>query len=113
MPVLLRPRLAAAVVGLAALSPAPAAANGKFPSAGQIVVDPGDPGHILVRTTFGILVSRDAGQRFDWICEDGAGYGGGDDPGIAVTGAGSILAGVFQGLDVAHGAACPWQLAGG
>jgi MYXO-CTERM domain-containing protein len=113
MPALLRLLFGAALVGLAALSPAPAAANGKFPSAGQIVVDPGDPGHILVRTTFGILVTRDAGGRFDWICEAGAGYGGGDDPGIAVTGDGSILAGVFQGLDVAHGDACTWQLAGG
>src|SRR5690349_60255 len=93
----------------ATLFAGPAAANGKFPAAGQIIVDPGDASHIVVRTTFGVLISRDAGGSFDWICESGAGYAGNIDPGIAVTADGSILAGIAAGLDVGHGDACTWQ----
>lgn len=100
-------------VTLATLAAPPAAANGKFPAAGQIVVDPGDPAQVFVRTTFGILVSRDAGQAFDWICESGAGYAGNVDPGIAVTGSGAVLAGISDGLLVGRDAGCGFALAGG
>lgn len=107
-------KLLAGPVALAmTLVSVPASANGKFPAAGQIVVDPGDPTHILVRTTFGILVSRDHGKSFDLICEAGAGYAGNVDPGIAVTAGGTILAGIAEGIDIGEGDACAWKLAGG
>lgn len=100
-------------LGLLLLLPAPARGNGKFPAAGQIVVDPGDAQRILVRTTFGILTSADGGQRFDWICEKGAGYGGGYDPGIAIAAGGTILAGVPDGLSVGRAGGCAWAHAEG
>jgi MYXO-CTERM domain-containing protein len=108
-----RPTASMALAALLLLIPGRAAANGKFPAAGQIVVDPGDPAHVLVRTTFGILVSRDHAKTFDLICESGAGYAGNVDPGIAVTADGTLLAGIFEGIDVGRGDACSWQLAGG
>lgn len=84
-------------------------ANGKFPAAGQLVVDPGDPSHLVVRTTFGLLTSRDAGETWGWICESAAGYGGNLDPGIAVTGDGTVLVGLLDGLGYAQGDTCAWH----
>src|SRR5690348_10118351 len=108
------PRLASAVIGLCAVGLAgPAWANGKFPASEQLVVDPGDPAHLVVQTTFGMLVSRDEGGSFDWVCESGAGYGGSYNPPIVVTGAGTAIAGLLDGLSIGREGGCDWQLAGG
>src|SRR5262245_66324806 len=48
-----------AVVGLTSQ----ARANGRFPAAGQVVVDPGDKQHIVLRTTYGILQTTDGGKN--------------------------------------------------
>ena len=51
--------------GLALLAtlgtPAVAAANGRFPFANQLVVKSGPEADTYVRTSFGVLVSRDRG----------------------------------------------------
>ncbi|HEY4119547.1 MAG TPA: hypothetical protein VGM56_16880 [Byssovorax sp.] len=108
----MRRALLAAAATLAVASFVGAArANGAFPSAAQIVPQPGDPSHVVLRATFGVLPSRDGGATFDWICEAAANYGSGQDPGIAVTGDGSIIAGVFGGLSAGHGDACDWTMA--
>src|SRR5688500_11014971 len=100
------------VVLAAVLVSARAGANGAFPAAGQLVVDPSDPQHIVVRTTFGMVVSRDGGATWGWVCESSAGYVDGE-PGIAVTGNGAILAGVTDGLSLATADACDWSFAPG
>jgi hypothetical protein len=105
-------RRAALLVGLGlGLFACRARANGRFPAAEQIVVQPGAPRHLVVRTTFGILTSTDGGGAFDWICEDAAHYGSGLDPGIAVTADGTILAGIFGGVSAGHGDACTFDQA--
>ena len=91
----------------------PALANGRFPAAGQIAVHPSDPSRLVVRATYGLLVTRDAGENWDWICEEGVGYGGVEDPALAITGDGTLLAGVFEGLSVAPGEACDFSFVGG
>ena len=63
---------------------APAAANGRPPVTNGVYVHPSDPQSILVRTTFGLLVSRDGGCSFRWICEQNVGYGGTYDPHYAI-----------------------------
>ena len=90
---------AAAAVTLAGL---PALANGRFPAAGQIVVDPSNPTHLLVRTTYGLNVSNDGGAHWSWICESAIGYGGTEDPMVAITADGTIIAGIFEGLSVTY-----------
>jgi hypothetical protein len=105
--------LGLAIASAAALASRAAGANGVFPSAGQIVVDPGDPAHLLVRTTFGILTTRAGGEPWDWICESAVGYGDFFDPAIAVTQDGTVLAGIADGLAVAHGDTCTWTKAPG
>jgi photosystem II stability/assembly factor-like uncharacterized protein len=85
------------------------AANGRFPAAGHIAVDPTDPAHILVRTTYGLLTTRDAGENWDWICEQAVKWTGQYDPSIAVTADGTVLAGIYDHLGVGHGDACSWS----
>lgn len=97
---------------LAVIAPRSAEANGSFPQAGQIIIDPSDPDHIIVRTTFGLLTTRDAGLRWDWICEHGIGY---QDylPAFAVTGDGSVIAALIEGLRVAGPSTCGFTYGAG
>ncbi len=94
-----------------------ARANGRFPSAEQLVVDPTDPAHIEVQVTYGFIHTRDDGATWYWTCEDAAGYGGVLDPPIAVLDGGKLIAGVFDGLVVGSPEGCnlgfvPGDLAG-
>lgn len=58
------------LAALAAL-PAAARANGRFPNAQQVLVGPGTSSRtIVLRVTFGLVVSRDGGRNFNWYCED-------------------------------------------
>jgi MYXO-CTERM domain-containing protein len=108
----LGPLLAAALAVLAV--PAVASANGRFPAAGQIALDPADPNTLLVRATYGLLVTHDHGQRWSWICEGSVGYGNIEDPMMAYTADGTLIAGVFEGLAVSHDSGCQFDfLAGG
>ncbi len=101
-------RAIAASIGAAALLliAAPARANGRFPYANQLVVAPGDAQTIVVRTTFGLLLSRDGGKSFSWICEQIIGFTNGSDPGVGVFLDGSVAVAGFFGLAVTHDGAC-------
>ena len=100
-----RRRIASALFALA-LSPAPALGNGRFPAADQILLNPADPAHLVLRATFGLLQSRDAGRSWTWICEAAVGYMG--DPAISVLGGGSLLAGFFGSVGVSADLGCNW-----
>ncbi len=77
----------------------PAFANGRFPLAQQVVVVPGSGGQKLVlRSTFGLLVSEDGGKSFRWACEQTFGYSGAWDPPIAFTKDGTLYVGLENGL---------------
>ncbi len=75
-----------------------ARANGRFPAAQAIESVPGDASTFFLRATFGILVSRDKGTSWRWICERAMGYGGQWDPPIAVTRDGRLWVGLDDGL---------------
>jgi photosystem II stability/assembly factor-like uncharacterized protein len=85
-----------------------ARANGRYPLADQIVVDPANPDHLVARATFGLLGSDDAGQRFRWVCETAVGYFGVEDPPIAVTANGSVVVAHSKGLSVSADGGCTW-----
>src|SRR5262245_37707256 len=94
-------RAAVAVAMLAlGLTQRGALANGRFPAAGQVGIDPGDARHVVLRTTYGLIQTTDSGSSWRWICEQAIGYGGTEDPAMAVTGDGTVLAGTFMGLSV-------------
>lgn len=90
--------LAAIVVMAALLAAGGVHANGRFPEAQAIETVPGDPSTVFLRTTFGVLVSRDAGKSWRWICERALGYDGQWDPPIAVTRDGRLWVGLEDGL---------------
>jgi hypothetical protein len=86
-------------------------ANGRFPRADQLVATPGRPEQLVLRTTFGLLVSRDAGASWEWICEEAIGFARQEDPALAVLAGGRLLAGLSAGLAQASDTFCAWQFA--
>ena len=96
-----------ALIGLCLLS-APAFANGRFPSADQLLIDPSDDQHWLLRATFGLLQSHDAGHSFRWICEDAVGYAQDRDPALAIVSNGTVLAGFSRTLRASRNDGCAW-----
>ena len=103
-------RLTHAAAALAVLLAArPAAANGRIPEANQLVASEEDPNLLLLRVTFGMLVSHDAGKTWDWICESAAGYGGTQDPPVAILAGKRFVAGIFTGLLTSPDTGCSWN----
>jgi len=89
-----------------------AVANGKFPEAGQIVVDPTNPQQLVAQTTFGLLTTADAGANWGLICENAMGYENIEPP-IAISGDGRIFAALYEGLTVSYDDGCGWSKAAG
>ena len=87
-------------------------ANGRFPQATQLVVDPRDPARLVVRSTFGLLQSFDGGATWNWVCEKSVGYTGTVDPAIAVGGAGTIVVALPDGLSHSSDRGCTFARAG-
>jgi len=90
-----------------------ALANGRYPLANQLVARPGDPTHLVARTTFGLLRSDDAGATWTWVCEDALGMlDVAEDPSLALTGDGTSIVAYSQGINVSHDG-CTWTPAVG
>jgi photosystem II stability/assembly factor-like uncharacterized protein len=85
-----------------------ASANGRFPAASQLVTHPRDPSHMVLRTSYGLLLSSDGGATWDWVCERAVGYGGIEDPSLSISAGGAILAGMFEGLTISSDHGCSW-----
>lgn len=99
-----------AIIGAIGLA-ASARANGRFPASTAVVVTSGRT--ILLGTTFGTVLSTDDGESWRWICEGAIGYGGTFDPVYAVTGAGTLLAGIYDHLSISRDNGCSWSAAEG
>ncbi|MCG8554728.1 MAG: hypothetical protein MJD61_05480, partial [Proteobacteria bacterium] len=100
-----RPASAAAVlVGLWIASTA--SANGRYPAAQQVIEDARDPDHLIVRATYGLLVTRNGGRSWSLICEQAVGYGGNEDPTLGLLGDGTLMAGLFDGLALVSADGC-------
>jgi len=85
-------------------------ANGRFPESNQIVFSAHDPDLVILRVTFGLLISHDRGKTFGWVCEQAIGYSGVEDPMYAVTPSKAYVGSTFQGLAVTRDNACGWSL---
>ena len=105
----------AAALTVALLGPVAreARANGRFPETNAIFFAQNDPNVLLLRTTFGLIVSRDHSKSWDWVCERSVGLAGIEDPMYSVTPDGTIISSTFQGLAVSHDRACNWSAVGG
>lgn len=109
----MKPALASCVAALAfGLYVSSVCANGRFPAANQLVINPTDERQFLVRTTFGLVETTDAGKSFRWICEGVISEDGVRDPPVAVTGDGTFVVAVpFEGVAVSHDHGCSWAYA--
>ncbi|MEO8700891.1 MAG: sialidase family protein [Kofleriaceae bacterium] len=104
----MRPIVAIIALGLAA---GVVHANGRPPLTNGVVFRPGDSETLYVRSTFGLLISSDAGCTFRWVCEQCIGYGGTFDPKYAVASDGTIFATTFTGLRVSRDGGCSFTTA--
>jgi hypothetical protein len=105
---------AAALVLLPLLGiPLPAAANGRFPAATQIVAAPGGAPELFVGATTGLLVSHDKGASFSWICEELTGFAGAEDPSLALFDTGALLVASSGGLATSSDKGCSFSFANG
>jgi hypothetical protein len=75
-----------------------ALANGRFPTAGHVAFDPLDEARFAVRTTFGLLTSKDAGASVDFVCESALRLGVEEDPMLAFTESGPLVVATFGGV---------------
>jgi hypothetical protein len=99
---------------LALTSAGAAHANGRYPLANQLLIDPADPSHLVARSTFGLLDSRDDGASFGWLCENLIGsLGSTEDPSIGLTAGGTLLAASSVGLSASQDGGCSWHAAPG
>jgi hypothetical protein len=103
---------ACALLASGVLATAPALANGRFPAADQLVVDPLDQDHLALRTTFGLLTSRDRGESWLHTCEQALGYMD-IDPGLAVLPGGRVLFGLPTGVSRGDETGCTFAPAEG
>lgn len=90
-----------------------AGANGRNPHTVAIYHRPGDAQSLYVSTTFGLVISRDGGCTFHWVCEQAIGYGGTWDPRYAIAADGTIYATTFEGLRISRDGGCSFSTAEG
>ncbi|HMJ11216.1 MAG TPA: hypothetical protein VK524_07395 [Polyangiaceae bacterium] len=86
-----------------------ARANGRFPASNQLLVAPNDSNRLWLRATQGLLTSTDRGCTWQWICERPLGIEGEEDPPLAITDTGAVVAAVFKGLYVSEDLGCSWR----
>lgn len=100
----------AAIALCAGLFGRDASANGRFPTAQFFSLGEGAArDRIAITTTFGLLVSLDAGERWQWICEDALGFTGEYDPVTAVTDSGALIVTLPAGAAIARGDWCDFS----
>jgi photosystem II stability/assembly factor-like uncharacterized protein len=97
---------------LALLVSAHARANGAFPQVSQLVADPSDSAHLVLRSNFGLLTTRDRGQSWDLVCEAGLGYQNIEPP-IAVLADGTTIVALPDGIARGSTSECEFGLATG
>lgn len=111
----MRTAVAAALASvLLLLAAAPEAhANGRFPESNAIFFAPNDNDYVLLRTTFGLIISHDRGATWDWVCERSIGLAGVEDPMYSITPDDTVIASSFQGLAISRDRSCNYGFAGG
>ena len=93
----------------AGASPGGARAHGSGPEVRSIAVRPGAAQDLFASGTFGMMVSRDAGASWGWVCQQALGSGGFVPRGVLWTGSGRLLAVTGPSLLVSPDAGCSWQ----
>jgi hypothetical protein len=103
---------AVVLVLVLALAAGTAAAKSRLPETKTVAFDDGDQ-TILIGTTVGMLISHDDGATWRWTCEQNIGYFGIWDPVYALSPAGTIFAGLPDGLSISRDGGCTFTRAPG
>jgi photosystem II stability/assembly factor-like uncharacterized protein len=102
--------LAALLLLLATAAPPRARAHGRPPALGDLQARPGQPERLVARATWGLAISDDGGERWRWLCAAVMGVDARtEDPAIAVTADGAIVAATFGGLLRSDDGGCSWS----
>ena len=92
-------RRAVATTALLLLSTTAAFGNGRFPRAQEFHQAPGANADLMVvRATFGLVVSVDRGRHWEYWCEDALQYADGYDPPLTYAADGTLLVALEDGL---------------
>jgi photosystem II stability/assembly factor-like uncharacterized protein len=86
-----------------------AQANGRFPRALRLVEAPGNSELLAVYGTYGLLVTRDAGQHWHHVCEAATGPFNGEAAMLEGLADGQLLLGTDADLKRSEDQACGWQ----
>jgi len=100
-------------LALAVLVASGARANGAFPTGMSVLLPTGTPQRILVGTTFGLVLSEDAGATFRYVCEP---YLTGSGASVLIYQAasnGEVLAAHQDALSLSTDLGCSWTRASG
>jgi hypothetical protein len=99
-----------ALLASAVLFAPDARANGRFPTAQQLAPSPTDPTFVPLMATFGVVISKDTGANWDWVCELAVGYESSENPTLGVTANNAVLISTFEGLGVTTDRGCTWTI---
>ncbi len=86
-----------------------AAAHGGLPAASSVAPGPGTDRHLAVTTNFGVVLSRDRGATWHWVCEQALGVSEGG-LNLAWTSAGTLVGASPDGLVISRDGGCSWRL---
>ena len=89
-----------------------ASANGRYPSAQLLVLDPSDPNRLWLRATYGLFTSADRGCTWHRICETAPDYLGTEDPMFGVLADGTVIGATFHGPTTTRDHGYSWSTAG-
>jgi MYXO-CTERM domain-containing protein len=84
-------------------------ANGRYPSAQLLLLDPSDPNRLWLRATYGLLTSADRGCTWYRICEAAPDYLGTEDPMFGVMADGTVIGATFRGMPTTRDHGCSWS----
>jgi hypothetical protein len=83
-----------------------------LPAVSQLLSDPAASDHLYLRSTFGLLVTRDQGATWDFLCEEGMGYKDVEPP-MAILPGGTILLALPEGVSRSDASGCDFSRAQG
>jgi MYXO-CTERM domain-containing protein len=103
--------LPCAAAALVLLTASASFANGRYPSSNQIAFSPTSGNLVVLRATYGILLSHDDGGSWTWLCEDALGISASaaEDPSLGLTATDALIAGLYRGLEVSRDTGCDWS----
>lgn len=85
-----------------------AQAHSGFPLGQHVAVHPNDDRFVVLRTSYGVLITRDGGETWGWVCETAVGNHDAE-PTLTVTSEGIVYVAASSGVTVSVDGGCTWM----